>query len=91
MRVKRKVLKKRHLRWDLAASDRLDHQTIEWMKRHSISDLMDLVYEMYNHGYDVDGLMALFRELVDIEGEMGETVPPELLGSNYHPEQAQLA
>ena len=91
MNIKRRVAKKRALRWDLAASDRLNHQTIEWMKHHSISDLMDIVYEMHNHGYDVDGLMGLFRELIDIEDEMGHGVPQELLSVNMHPEHATVA
>jgi hypothetical protein len=91
MRMKRVRAKKRDLRWDLAASDKLNHQTIEWMKHHSISDLMDIVYEMYNHGYDVDGLMGLFRELIDIENDIGHGVPKELLSANIHPERAQIA
>ena len=89
--MKRRKTKKRALRWDLAASDRLDHQTIEWMKHHSISDLMDIVYEMYNHGYEVDSLMTLFRELIDIEDEMGPGVPQELLDIDFHPEKAKAA
>ena len=76
MRFAHRNLGIRRQRWDVQASDKLDHLTVKWMKHHSVTDIMDTAYDLYQSGENVDALVHLFRDFVDMECFIHE--------SNYH-------
>ena len=42
----------------------------EWMKTHTMSDIKDLVFELYSLGEDVSELVAIVNELEEMEMEI---------------------
>ncbi len=42
----------------------------EWMKTHTMSDIKDIVFELYSMGEDVSELVAIVNELEDMQMEM---------------------
>ncbi len=42
----------------------------EWMKTHTMSDIKDLVFELYSMGEDVSELVAIVNELEEMEMEI---------------------
>jgi len=48
---------------------------VDWMKTHSMSDIKDLVFELYALGEDVSELVAVVNELEEMEMEIfGEEI-----------------
>jgi secreted Zn-dependent insulinase-like peptidase len=41
----------------------MDSEMIDWMKYHSIQDLRDLAFEMYNRGEDISEMVELIHEM----------------------------
>ncbi|MEW5937002.1 MAG: hypothetical protein AB1665_04175 [Candidatus Thermoplasmatota archaeon] len=41
----------------------VDAQTEQWLKEHTIQDLRDLVFELYNRGEDVSDMVRLVNDL----------------------------
>ncbi len=41
----------------------IDSDMIDWMKYHSIQDLRDLAFEMYNRGEDISEMVELIHEM----------------------------
>jgi len=41
----------------------MDSEMIDWMKYHSIQDLRDLAFEMYNMGEDISEMVELIHEM----------------------------
>jgi hypothetical protein len=46
-----------------------DNAVVEWMKTHTLSDIKDLVFELYAMGEDVSELVAVVNELEEMEME----------------------
>ncbi len=44
----------------------LDSGMEDWMKAHSIQDLRDIVFEMYNRGEDISDMVDLVHEMDEI-------------------------
>ncbi len=41
----------------------VDKDTQSWMKYHSIQDLRDIVFELYNRGEDISDMVGLIHEM----------------------------
>jgi mevalonate pyrophosphate decarboxylase len=41
----------------------MDNEMMDWMKYHSIQDLRDLAFEMYNRGEDISEMVQLIHEM----------------------------
>ena len=41
----------------------MDSEMIDWMKYHTIQDLRDLAFEMYNRGEDISEMVELIHEM----------------------------
>ena len=41
----------------------MDRDMIDWMRYHSIQDLRDLAFEMYNRGEDISEMVELIHEM----------------------------
>ena len=43
---------------------------VDWMRTHTMSDIKDLVFELYALGEDVSELVAIVNEIEDMEMEI---------------------
>ena len=43
---------------------------VDWMRTHTMSDIKDLVFELYSLGEEVSELVAIVNELEDMEMEI---------------------
>ncbi|MDO9538028.1 MAG: hypothetical protein Q7J68_06890 [Thermoplasmata archaeon] len=41
----------------------MDNEMIDWMKYHSVQDLRDLAFEMYNRGEDISEMVQMIHEM----------------------------
>ncbi len=41
----------------------VDRDTVDWMKYHTIQDLRDLVFELYNRGEDISQMVELVHQM----------------------------
>ena len=41
----------------------VDRNMMDWMRYHTIQDLRDLAFEMYNRGEDISGMVQLIHEM----------------------------
>jgi hypothetical protein len=41
----------------------VDKDMMDWMKHHSVQDLRDLAFEMYNRGEDISEMVGLIHEM----------------------------